>query len=52
MHFSFIVIIFIFVGIFLFPIFTLGCVLFAAGHPILGTIAIVISLLKAFSETK
>jgi len=33
-------------GIFLFPVFTLGCVLIHYNHPILGVIAIIYSLFK------
>lgn len=32
------------------PIFTLGCVLIAVGHPGLGTFAILISLLEWFKK--
>lgn len=37
------------IGIFVAPIFTLGCVLIHYGHPILGIIAIFVSL---FGSTK
>lgn len=35
------------IGIFLFPIFTLGCVLMYYDHYVLGMIALVISLFRA-----
>ena len=38
--------IFALIGIFCFPIFTLGCVLIHYGHDILGFIAILISITK------
>lgn len=35
-------------GILLFPILTLGCVLIYYGHPLLGTLAIVVSIIRFF----
>jgi hypothetical protein len=40
------------IGIFLFPIFTLGCVLIHYNHPILGLIAIVVSLFFSDNSKK
>lgn len=38
------------IGIFSFPIFTLGAVLIHYDHPALGTIAILYSILKKMTE--
>lgn len=34
------------IGIFTYPVFTLGCVLINFGHPILGVVAIVYSIFR------
>lgn len=40
------------IGILFFPIFTLGCVLIHFDHPVLGLIAIIISLFKENKKSK
>lgn len=35
-----------FLGILIAPIFTFGCVLFHYNHPVLGVLAIIVSVLK------
>jgi len=40
------------IGIVLFPIFTLGCVLIHYGHPYLGCTAIAASILEEVSNQK
>lgn len=45
LHFSLPILFLILVGIMFAPSFTLGCILIAIGHPILGVIAIIFSFL-------
>ena len=40
------------IGIILFPIFTLGCVLIYYGHPILGIVALIVSLISGNYKNK
>lgn len=40
------------IGIFYFPIFTLGCVLINYNHPVLGVIAIIASIVKYSKKYK
>jgi len=50
MTFSTLSLIFIFLGIFITPLLTLGIILFVAGHPILETIALVMSVIRGISR--
>lgn len=43
---TFALIIITLIGVYCFPIFTLGCVLIHYGHPVLGIIIIIYSLFK------
>lgn len=39
----------VFIGIFLAPVFTLSMVLFWLGHPVLGILALIVSLFRGAS---